>query len=196
MNEGLDSDLRIQFIGQLCCCNSWFISDVHVLTSLLKWLQSTHPTSVQAFKCQWSYWLWWGALTNQILGVSTGLCGSLWGVSTSLCRWFSVQGGLMPMGSLYPGCGLHPGEHLTNPRGSLSREVSAWGVSIQGGLHPVGLHPGRTLQEVSVQGVFVRETPIAVMSGRYASYWNTCLVYLCLLFVFHTSIHWNFIVFP
>ena len=52
--------------------------------------------------------------------------------------------------------GLYPG-------GSLSRG----GVSVPGGLYPGGFLSG---------GVFIRETPRTVMSGRYASYRNAFLL--------------------
>ena len=103
-----------------------------------------------------------------------------WGVSVlggylsrgSLSRGVSVQGGLCP-GGLCPGVsgqGSLSGESIVQG-GLCLGECLPRGVSVQG-----DLCPGR----ISVQGVFVREiprreTPCAVMSRWYTSYWNAFL---------------------
>ena len=194
-------DLR-KNLWSLWCCNSWFISESCLAT----------PEVVKKMKKQLGSLCPGESLSGGSLSRGISVWGiSIWGISVQgvSARGVSVQGGLHPgvsiqegvsvqgglcLGSLYPGGS--PSRGSPSRRGSLSREVCAWGVSIQGGLHPEGLHPGGGL---CPGGSLFRGS----LSGRppCSNEWAVrilleyILVYLCLMFVFHT-VSWNFIVFP
>ena len=94
-----------------------------------------------------------------------------------------------PLGSLCPGGGLCPGGLCQG--GSLSRESPSKGGlcpvgslsrgSLFGGFFPGGLCPGGSLSRgISVQGGLCHGyTPVTVICGWYASYWNAFLFVEC-----------------